>query len=66
MKNRYGRHGRPVRAGCGMGGAAALGAVMIAAGLLLLFLCIPGWAWAALCGALLVLLGCLLIRLGGR
>ena len=40
-----------------------LGAVLLAAGLLLLFLCVPGWAWAALVGAMLVALGLWLITL---
>ena len=34
-----------------------LGCVLISAGLLLLFLCIPGWAWAALAGMTLVCAG---------
>lgn len=34
-----------------------VGCVLISAGLLLLFLCIPGWAWAALSGAALVCAG---------
>lgn len=38
-----------------------LGCVFISAGLLLLFLCIPGWAWLALAGAALVFLGFALI-----
>lgn len=38
-----------------------LGCVFISAGLLLLFLCIPGWAWAALAGSALVCLGWALI-----
>ena len=41
-----------------------IGGVLIAAGLLLVFLCIPGWAWAALGGAALIAAGWLLIRLG--
>jgi len=41
-----------------------VGAVLIALGLLLLFLCIPGWAWAAFTGILLIGAGYLLIRLG--
>lgn len=41
-----------------------VGAILAALGLLLLFLCIPGWAWAALAGVLLIAAGCLLIRLG--
>ena len=35
----------------------------LAAGLLLMFLCIPGWAWAALAGILLIAAGCALIHL---
>ena len=38
-----------------------LGCVFIAAGLLLLFLCIPGWAWAATAGAVLICAGWALI-----
>lgn len=38
-----------------------VGCVFISAGLLLLFLCIPGWAWAALAGAALVCAGWALI-----
>lgn len=41
-----------------------LGIALIVSGLLLLFVCIPGWAWAAAAGILLVLLGWLLIRAG--
>lgn len=41
-----------------------LGVVMIAAGLVLLFLCIPGWAWAAMIGAALVAAGFWLVTLG--
>ena len=43
-----------------------IGGVLIAAGLLLLFLCIPGWAWAALAGVVLVIGGAVLIRLADR
>lgn len=43
-----------------------VGAVLIGAGLLLLFLCIPGWFWAALAGAALIAAGWLLITLGRR
>ena len=42
-----------------------IGVALIAAGLLLLFLCIPGWAWIALAGAALVAGGFLLITLAG-
>ena len=39
------------------------GCLLLAAGLLLMFLCIPGWAWAALAGILLIGAGYALIRL---
>ena len=42
---------------------AAVGIILLAAGLLLMFLCIPGWAWAALAGVLLIAAGCALIHL---
>lgn len=42
-----------------------IGGALVAVGLLLLFLCIPGWAWAALAGIVLVAAGVLLIRLSG-
>ena len=38
-----------------------LGAAMLVLGLLLMFLCIPGWAWAALSGLLLIVAGYALI-----
>ena len=41
-----------------------VGIMLIGAGLLLLFLCIPGWFWAALAGAVLIVLGWLLLRAG--
>lgn len=43
-----------------------IGLALIALGLLLLFLCIPGWAWAAMAGCLLVAAGLLLIRVSRR
>ena len=43
-----------------------IGLVLIAVGLLLVFLCIPGWAWAALAGIALIAAGYVLIRLGRR
>lgn len=39
-----------------------LGLMLIAVGLVLLFLSIPGWAWAALIGAGLVIVGWLLVK----
>ena len=46
--------------------AKIIGFALIALGALLLFLCIPGWAWAALAGCLLVVAGLLVIRLSRR
>ena len=46
--------------------ARVIGMALIGLGLLLLFLCIPGWAWAALTGCLLVAAGFLLIRVSRR
>ena len=40
-----------------------VGLVLAAVGLLLLFLCIPGWAWTALAGVVLVAGGVVLIRM---
>ena len=48
----------------GSAGLTIAGAVLIALGLLLLFLCIPGWAWAALAGLVFIGAGYLLLRLG--
>lgn len=42
----------------------ALGAVLIGVGLVLLFVCIPGWAWLALTGLVLIVAGAVLVRLG--
>lgn len=41
-----------------------VGSVLAAAGLLLMFVCIPGWAWAVLAGVALIAAGYALIRLG--
>lgn len=38
------------------------GAVLIALGIVLIVLCVPLWAWMALVGAALILVGLLLIR----
>ncbi len=38
------------------------GYVLIGAGVLVILLCVPCWAWLALVGAALILLGLLLIR----
>lgn len=48
------------------GGLQWLGCALIAWGLVLLFLCIPCWAWAALSGAALVAAGWALLTAGGR
>jgi len=47
------------------GGSLALriaGYVLIGAGVLLILLCVPEWAWLALLGAGLILLGFTLVR----
>lgn len=61
-----GWHSRPVTRCCRASGRPLLilGCCLIATGLLLLFLCIPCWAWAALLGSVLIALGYLLLRLG--
>ena len=41
-----------------------LGVVLLAAGLVMLFACVPGWAWSILAGAALVALGLWLVTLG--
>lgn len=38
------------------------GYVLIGAGVILVLLCVPCWAWLALIGAALILLGLLLVR----
>ena len=40
------------------------GIVLLAAGILLVFLCIPKWAWLALLGILLIAAGFVLLRIG--
>lgn len=40
----------------------ALGGALIAAGVLVILICVPFWAWLAIVGAALILLGVLLIR----
>lgn len=70
MQNGWnGAGARRRRCGSSMTGSLALiGAVLIAAGLLVLFLCVPDWAWLALLGAGLIAVGCLLVKrsMGGR
>lgn len=57
-------HARGISKRCYKGNALpTIGIVLIAAGLILLFACIPGWAWAALAGLLLIVVGYALIRL---
>ena len=43
--------------------AAIAGYVLIAIGIILLFCCIPGWAWLALLGVVLLAAGVLLLRI---
>jgi len=40
--------------------------VLVAAGLIVLLLCIPAWAWAALLGVALAIAGLVLICVGRR
>lgn len=40
------------------------GYILVAAGVILLFVCIPCWAWLALLGVGLMAVGVLLLRLG--
>lgn len=60
------RQEEEVRVQCYPGGGSVLlrvaGYVLIGAGVILILLCVPGWAWLALVGAALILLGVLLIR----
>jgi len=42
--------------------ARVAGIILIAAGVLLIVLCVPLWAWLALIGAALILIGLLLMR----
>lgn len=46
------------------GGKAAsiIGILLIAVGVLLIILCVPLWAWLAIVGAALILVGLLLVR----
>ncbi len=39
-----------------------VGGVLIAAGVLVILICVPIWAWVALIGASLILIGIVLIR----
>lgn len=43
-----------------------VGIALVAAGLIVLLLCIPAWAWAALLGVALAVAGLVLICLGRR
>jgi len=45
------------------GGGTLLGYALLASGILLLFICIPGWAWVALLGVLLIAAGWLVLKL---
>ena len=44
-------------------GFRAAGYVLLALGIILLFVCIPGWAWVALLGVLLIAAGWLILRM---
>jgi len=43
--------------------ASLIGYVLLAAGIILLFICIPGWAWLALIGVALMAAGWLILRM---
>lgn len=45
------------------GSLQIIGIILIVIGLILLFICIPGWAWAAIIGLVLILVGYVLIQL---
>lgn len=42
---------------------ALIGYVLLAGGIILLFICIPGWAWLALIGVLLIAAGWLVLKM---
>ena len=44
-------------------GLVIAGCVLLAIGILLIFLCIPAWAWLALLGVGLMVLGWVLLKL---
>lgn len=44
-------------------GLTAAGYVLLAAGAILLFACIPGWVWLALLGVVLMAAGVLLLKM---
>ncbi len=54
---------RVVRCGKCFNGTEIVGYILLAAGIVLLFVCIPVWAWAALGGVLLMAAGCAVLRL---
>ena len=60
------RREEDVRVQCYPSGKSAAiriaGFALIGAGILLILLCVPGWAWLAVLGAALILTGLLLIR----
>lgn len=66
MRDRKDRYPPKKRALSGGATLPLIGALLLTAGLLLLFLCVPGWAWAALLGCLLAAIGVALIHLGRR
>lgn len=63
MHDRFDPHKRPKRRYRRSPPLLFAGWLLLGAGLLLMFLCIPGWAWAALAGILLICAGYALIRL---
>ena len=41
-----------------------IGAVLVGVGALLLFLCVPGWAWTALLALAFICVGLVLLKIG--
>ena len=41
-----------------------IGAALLIAGAVVLFVCIPGWAWCGVIGVILIAAGFLLVKLG--
>lgn len=64
MQNGWNRPGRGRPSSCHHGMWKLVGAALMIAGMVLLFLCIPGWAWAALLGTALIVAGLVVMKMG--
>ncbi len=64
MQSGWNRPGRGRPGSCHHGGWKLMGAALVIAGMVLLFLCIPGWAWAALLGTALIVAGLVVMKFG--